>query len=690
MAEAGGDANTLTEIVVTARKREEKLFDVPNAITAVAPSQMDDLHLNDARDVLTLVPTAFLQENNAGTARDISIRGVGTPTLFAEPGVALYVDEIYSSGFISYPTQFYDLERVEVLRGPQGALYGRNAVGGAVNVISKAPTDTFEASLKATVARYDRYELQGVLNAPVNDRFGLRLAAWRTNQDKGEYYNQTLGRYIDASNSSGVRLSARATPTDQLTLNLTVEHNEADTAGTNLYFPGAGETKRTIERDTQPVNSFDTTRLSMQAAYDSDTAGRFTLVAGGRDYSLTGQEDTDLSADFAPSALNSYLGQQVTDRENKVRSRFAEARWLSPQYGPFNLLAGITYLNDSATGDLVSNFNYYTLATGAPADLTIDNRQRVKSWAGFAEATWTITPAVSLIADLRYTNDKKTADFTFLPAGALAAALGPQQTAKLDKTFDNWSPGVTLAWTPADDLRVYGKIQSGFRAGGFNYNVANAANLPYGEETSVNYEAGAKKRLWDGRASVAATAYLLRQKDVLVPLYDLTAPGPLSGYLANAGKARTWGLELEGQARITTGLDASMALGWLDAELTSGTGASGLVLKGKELPSSRPLTASLTLKYRHPITGGMELMLDGAYTYRARGYQDLSNTARVSDANLLNLSAGLDFGRFQTSVYVNNALDDDYDIAFGGVRGAAYGVSRAQGETYGLSVAAKF
>jgi iron complex outermembrane receptor protein len=129
------------DLIVPARKREERLLDVPAAETAIAPGLISDGRLQDARDLLLQAPGTFLVENNAGTARDISIRGVETPTLFAEPGVALHVDDIHSSGFISYPTQFYELERVEVLRGPQGALHGRNAVGGAINIVSARPSD---------------------------------------------------------------------------------------------------------------------------------------------------------------------------------------------------------------------------------------------------------------------------------------------------------------------------------------------------------------------------------------------------------------------------------------------------------------------------------------------------------------------------------------------------------------------
>ncbi|WP_421838629.1 TonB-dependent receptor [Novosphingobium sp.] len=687
-AAASPDAS---EIVVTARKREERLFDVPGAVSAVSNAQVEKLRLFDARDLLSLTPSAFLQENNAGTARDFSIRGVGTPTLFAEPGVATYVDEIYSSGFISYPTQFFDLERVEVLRGPQGALYGRNAVGGAVNVISKNPDDKWGASLQGTYGTFDRYELRGIVNAALTDGVGIRVSGWKFKQNKGEYFNPVTKRYLDANDTEGGRIVGKFDLTDKISLRIVAEHNEGETAGTYLFFPTAGETAKTVSRDTQPTNSFDTTRVSSELGIKTDL-GTFTLISGGRNYTLDGVEDTDLSTDLFPTPTLSSLGKQISTRRNHVESRFAEARWLSPDWNGISLLVGATYLNDKATGTILTDLNGLSLAFSggaAPFTLGIANNQSVKSWAGFAEATWKITDTVSLIGNLRYTSDDKSVDFLFTPSPTLIGFVGPSQAVKRTRTFNNWSPGATLSWSPSEAVRAYAKIQTGFRAGGYNFNVAKSANLDYDSETSVNYEVGARFKVAPVHAALGVSAYYLTQKNVLVPFFDFTAPPGLQGYLDNAGRARTFGLEVEASVQPVEGWTISGSLGVLDGKFNDGA-VNGVSLKGKELPAARKLTTSLSTAYRRPITRSIDVLFNASWTHRSSGFQDVQNLFAIGGNNLINLSAGVDFGPFDLLGFVQNLGNDRYDIAFGGNRNGQSGVIRAQGRTYGVSARAKF
>jgi iron complex outermembrane receptor protein len=683
--------NDASEIVVTARKREERLFDVPGPVSAVSNAQVEKLRLFDARDLLSLTPSAFLQENNAGTARDFSIRGVGTPTLFAEPGVATYVDEIYSSGFISYPTQFFDLERVEVLRGPQGALYGRNAVGGAVNIISKNPDDKWGANIQGTYASFDRYELRGIVNAAITDGVGIRVSGWKFKQNKGEYFNPVTGKYLDSSDTQGGRIVGKFDLSEKISLRLVAEHNEGDTAGTYLYFPTAGETPKTVKRDTQPTNHFNTTRVSAELGLETGF-GNFTLIGGGRDYTLDGVEDTDLSTDVFPTPTLSSLGKQVSTRRNHIESRFAEGRWLSPDWNGINLLLGVTYLDDKATGTILTDLQGLSLSFAggaAPFTLGIANNQSVKSWAGFAEATWAITDTVSLIGDLRYTSDDKSVDFLFTPSPTLVGFVGPSQAVKRTRNFNNWSPGGTLSWSPNDAVRAYAKIQTGFRAGGYNFNVAKSANLDYDSETSVNYEVGARFKAAPMRATFGASAYYLTQKNVLVPFFDFTAPPGLQGYLDNAGKARTFGMEFEASVQPVDGWTIGGSLGLLDAKFTDGV-VNGVSLNGKELPAARSLTTSINTAYRRPITDKIDALFNASWTHRSSGFQDVQNQFRIGGNNLVNLSAGVDFGPFDILGFVQNLTDDRYDIAFGGNRNGQSGVIQAQGRSYGVSARAKF
>jgi iron complex outermembrane receptor protein len=674
-------AGSVAEVVVTARKREEKLFDVPGPVSAVTGQQVDSVRLNDARDLVTTIPTGFLQEVNAGTARDINIRGIGTPTLFAEPGVASYVDDVYSSGFISYPTQFYDLDRVEVLRGPQGGLYGRNAVGGAVNFIDHVPTPDFGGYVRASYGSWQRSEFEGMLNIPINDQSGLRLVGWRTDQLQGDYYNPYLHQYMDKNDSEGGRFVYNAHLTDKLTFNLIGETQKGDGPGTILYFPGIGETKKTVNRDTEPRNTFTVSRLAGKVDWDTE-AGQVTLIAGYRNYDLHGIEDNDLSAD--PAA------KSVVTRKNTVVSRYAELRWLSKDLGPVSILAGVSYLDDHGFGFVFGDSIGLSALLGAPATLTFSNDQSVQSWSPFVEATWHLTDTLSLIGDLRYTSDQKHENFAFIPSPAFTAVVSSftYQALETTKTFTQTSPGVTLAWDPDPNWRLYSKVQTGFRAGGFNFNVANVKDLPYNSETSINYEVGVKRRIPGGY--LAATGFRLDQDHTLLGEFDLTVPPTVASYLGNLGKARTYGLELEANFQPLPGLTINSNVGLLDAKLLSGTETFYGNLAGKELFTGRKVTAALMANYRHPITGDIDLLANGSYTYRAPGWADAANTVRADGERLLNATAGFDFRRrYQVLAYVQNALNSDPIIGFGGYKNG-WGIIRAPGESAGVEVKVSF
>lgn len=676
------------DIIVTARKRAERLFDVPSPVSAIGGAQIDALRVQDARDLLTLTPNAFLQENNAGTARDISIRGVSTPSLFAEPGVAFYVDDVYSSGFVSYPARFYDIERIEVLRGPQGGLYGRNAVGGAVNVLSRQPGAAFAASGSATYASNERSELEAMVNLPLGDKAGMRVTGWSVDQNEGDYFNPVTKKYLDATEDTGGRLTFTARPTDKVTVSLVAETTGGTVPGTYLFFPTAGETKATVRRDTQPFNDIDSTRYSGKVEAQTGI-GDLTFILGKREYSLKGAEDTDLSNQAAFGSPLAALGQQITTRVNDTDATFAEARWASRQLDRVSILAGVTYLSEQATGDIATNLAGASQAfTGglAPAVLAIANDQEVTSWSGFVEATLALSPTVSATGSFRYTQDEKTVDFAFAPSALLGGFGLFPQSLKRTKTFDNVSPGLTVAWSPDPDTRVYGKIQTGFRAGGFNFNVGSVANLPYEEEKSVNYEAGVKRRLADGKVTLGGSVFYLTQNDVLVPLFDFTQPAGLQGYLENVGDAETLGAEVEASVKISDALTLGASIGYLDATFTSGS-VSGTKLDGKELPSSRKLTYALTGSYVRPITDRVRVLSDVSYSHRDSGFQDARNLFKIGSADLLNASVGVGVGRAEVRAFVQNALDDDYEIAFGGFRApAASAVILAPERTYGVTL----
>ena len=238
-------------------------------------------------------------------------------------------------------------------------------------------------------------------------------------------------------------------------------------------------------------------------------------------------------------------------------------------------------------------------------------------------------------------------------------------------------------------------MQTGFRAGGFNFNVADAANLPYQEETSINYEIGAKAALPDDRGLVAASVYLLNQDDVLVPVLDVTAAPGLQAFLINAGEARTVGVEVEASFEVFDGFNLQGSFGYQDGEFSSGviTNASGaqVDINGNELPAARRWTSAIVATYRNSITPSVDLVANTSYTRRAPGFQDVENTFEIGGNNLVNISAGVETEHFGILGFVQNAGNDRYDIAFGGFRPPdANGVIQAQGVTYGVTITADF
>ncbi len=641
--------------------------------------------MKDFEDFTALIPSAAVAESGFGINRNVSIRGVGTPGLLVDPGVGYYVDDVYMGGIVVNPAQFYDLERVEVLRGPQGALYGQDAVGGSINFISARPTDQFGISAEATFARYGREELQATLNVPVMDGLGVRATGWYTNQDEGEYYNSFLHTYIDKNSSAGGRIVAVDNLTDKLTLTLIAETAENQTPENYYYIPSVGETRTNIQRDTNSIMTQNTNRISPQIKYESDI-GTFELITAYKTYENRGHGDQDFSATGYP---------QIINRHDNFQGLFSEFRWLSKEDQPLRWTLGANYFTNLGSSNLWVDLTTPTSPSATIGQFLRYNNQHDKTWDVFAEVYYDITPQFELAASARYSEDRKTFNYVGNALGGLGFLCGYglcyQDIA--NATSSNFSPGGSLTWKPSDDLRVYAKIQTGFRAGGFNYVASTPQNLSYNPEKSINYEIGAKKTFLDGRVETDLTLFYLNQKDVLVSESDLSAAN--FGFLKNAGTADTYGLELEGKAQITEDLSLDAALSFMDPTIVKGIENAGTgfasSLAGNQLPYAPRRTIGLTADYHHPILDGKAaLVADVSWSERHHTWMNVENTPPMApDFDLINLHAGIEFDHFSIVAFAKNITNDRYlqGEAFAGPGLAVYD---AQGTTYGITFRAKY
>lgn len=707
-AAASGEADE--SIVVTARRRSETLFETPATVSAVSGDTLRDLGITDITAAIQLIPNAVVPQNPQGFNTYVNIRGIRQADPQAEPNFGMYRNGIYAGGQRTNLGAQVDIARFEVLRGPQGGLYGRDAVGGAVNIVYATPNfDGLSGYGSATYARYDRVELEGAVNAPLSDTFAVRLAGWYFNQEGGEFYNIARGEEMDAMTDKGIRLSAVYDINDAWSVLWMAEYQDSDFPSARTYAPNGvangalvspSETFRTIGRDSPMRGKSRQTYLSQDIGYES-SIGTFHLLAAYRNYDLNSTEDQDYTA-LDPSSGIAVLRQEMA-RDEAVESGYAELVWNSNTDGPLTWVAGLSYFHErfdfSRIISTTIDFNNigiplgvqtaYGALPGPGSSITTD------SISAYVDFDYAVNEKLSLTASLRYNKDRKKLDYSQYVYGTqpslpvflmLFGNVIPPFDLQSEPTFEHWSPGVGFHYQMNDNVNFYGMISDGFRAGGFNTTSTSPELIPFGSEKATNYELGVKT-LWDDRRiGVNFAVFFMQQFDLVVRRDDPNAnPSFNFTYLENAGDAETWGAELEINAKMTDWLSGAATVGWLDAEYVKGD-AFGVSLVGQKIPYTRDWTLNLRLDAEVPIKGDWSFI--GNINYRAEfgGALDDFGQQSYADLSKLDASMGVAIGSTRIVAYVNNAFDDhvtEFIFAVG-----AEAVSA--GRTYGISVSTDF
>jgi len=702
-ANSASNASELETIVVTARRREESLFNVPVSVTPVSGETLSAAGLTSIGDIVALVPNAHLTTNPRGFDTYISIRGMTQSDSNAEPNFGAYRNGIFNGGHRVNLGPQLDVERVEVLKGPQGGLYGRDAVGGAINVVYAMPKPGDELNGYATldVGNVSRARVEGAVTLPIGDRVAVRATGWYMDQGEGDYRNITLHKWVDRKNDKGGRLSLVAELAPSVNFETTVEYGEREGPSLLTYSPDgvpnggfapAGvppvmspeETPETVQRDTDSRISMDNLFASAKLTYTTD-AGALTLQAAYQDYN----EDMVLDQDH--TALQPDAGLLVLKQEgfwnNSVQHYFLEGLWESDQDQRFAWRVGLSYFNEEFNLDETYNGALQTAYLGpiGVPDLGIitgyvglplpGSKITTDSLSGFADVRYEITDALSVTGTLRYTADEESLDWSQgliqsmtdpLYAWPVVQALfGPQfpsYTLKQSDDYSYTSPSITFAYKVNPTVNVYLLYSTGFRPGGYNTTTTNPADIPYGKETAENYEFGIKTRWLDDRATVNLAVFRMNQEDLTVQQTDLTSSFNFT-YLENVGAARTIGAELEAALRPNEFISASLGVGYLDSEFTRGIvneGTSYAVdLTGNPLSGVRPWTLSARIDGRTPVSDSIELFGNVGLRWEHGGYIGDKSDIPMDSLTVLNLAAGLNFSKHtQLTLYVHNALDE--------------------------------
>ncbi|MEP4147517.1 MAG: TonB-dependent receptor [Halioglobus sp.] len=703
VAVAQEDRIALEEVIVTARKREESLQDVAISVTALS-DQLQQSTVRNLSNTQEFVPNLLIDLTPGNQGAAISIRGISFQETdkSLDPPNGVILDGVYLGTTAGALLNNFDIERIEVLRGPQGTLFGKNTIGGAINVIRTAPTKEWGVNLRVAAGDFGKEEIQGVVNMPLTENGGLKLFGAMLESD-GYIENDIIGDDIGGTDFQQIGATIAFDITENFDLSFTYETADDDSdlgAWANFNRPadfaclttlggipglvpaspapfGSGckdfdensdEDHSSMNDSNTPDNTYDYSNLTMN-----------WLVGDWRLTSITGymDRDEDLRLEYDASQ-NEFL---TVLAENTYEQFSQEFRINGNLTDNINLTAGLYYWESEYTQFQESFDMWYYFQNLQPAPIqgygpgevsqTLRGEGDNTSYALFASIDWDLTDRLLLNLGGRYTYEEKTFDgrtgsYVFVPTGEILLPEGPDQNFKED--WNEFSPRVALQYSLGDDAMVFGSFSSGFKSGGFFARTQYIDGLQaYDPEYVDTWELGFKSELWDNRMRLNATAFYTDYTDKQEDIIQADPTGAVGTVVLNASDVEIMGVEIEFTAALTDKLTVFANYGYIDSEYSdfdedlNGDGIvtdnSGLILRNT--PEN---TVQLGGNWVQPLSFG-ELALNYNYFWRDEYQTIFSNDpfGQVESAGFHNASIDLAFlDHYKISFYGRNLGDERY------------------------------
>lgn len=647
-AAAAQEAPDVEEIIVTAQQRAEPLRNVPIQVTAFTAQAVEDAGIKSTADIIAQVPNITYDRGDTYRSNFITMRGL-TQINNADPPIAFVLDGVPQTNQKQLGVTLFDIERIEVLKGPQGALYGRNAVGGAINVVTKAPGNELEGFVNLGYANGDTFDASaGVSGALVEDKVLLRVSGSYTSSD-GLVTNDFRGDktdYIDHDYSLRARMILK--PTDLLTFDLRAEYGDFR-GGSNSYaavFSGDPNDFVNPQFNFPAFAEGDSIDLTGKFDYDFGFA-TLTGISAYSDFEQKNRADLDFRNPVDSPGGIFGLGFQAGQGQNaKIETFSQELRLVSASDQDFRWLVGLYYLHTDRALitrgfvdlDGTDQFDNTALLI-ANNNETNDNN----AYAAFAQLDYDITDTLTLTGGLRYDEDRR--EQTNVVTGAVRKT-----------SFDRVQPKVTLTWKPEDGRLVYATYSTGFRSGGFN--APNVSVPVFAAETLDNFELGFKTQWFDRKLTLNGAAYLTNVKNYQ---YFYVEAATASQIIDTIDKVQIKGFEIEAQAKLAQGLDASLALGTTDSEIKRSLFPTDV---GNKSPRTVPVSVNGSLQYRTALSEGIEGFVRGEYQHIGKKYWDADNASVQGSYDIVNARAGIEFGNYGVYVFARNIFKADYYSEF--------------------------
>ncbi len=696
-AQEGAKRYQLEEIVVTARKREESLQDVPSSITAITESQLDERGNVELVDLARSVPNLTFN-GNGSTLSAIGIRGIvaATRNIGFESGIGVYVDQVYVGRPAGFNQNLDDIQQVEVLRGPQGTLFGRNTIGGAINITTKTPGDEIEGKIKLTAGDFSRFNASGYISGPIaKDKVYGKLSVYSITRD-GFVDNIVDGSTLSDEDRQGYRASLRFTPTDNLEIAISADDMEERTnrmftqftsfdvtsplAG--LYLgplggnPALAATPNLTGQDFTPVEDRDVSGQSLRATLELESGANLVSISSIRetDFLLLADDDT----------TPIFLSHTTFDDRSELFTQ--ELRWESPVGDTFDYLFGFYYQDSDASASrstlittppgLPFTVNGAGFTFGPVGCICSESSVESESWAVFGSLNYRFTERVSLAVGLRFTDEDKSLNFN---QENTAFTGHPNINTQPSISDSGLSGNVSLSYA-TDNVTYYGSIGRGFKSGGFNPDIVPNSDITFSEELVWTYELGLKSILADGAVRINGAVFFTDYQDQQVQRLGSSPIGGTGFQISNADSEIT-GAEVELSALPTENLELGLGIGLLDHEYTSFADCSTtadnaidpvtgqlvqLDCTGNKLSYVPDVSYSASVKYVVPL-GFADLVSRVEFSYKDEVFSEPGNFDRtfVPDQDNIDLRIGLvaEDGSWELSAWGKN-LGDNEDEQF--------------------------
>ncbi len=714
-------SQTLEEVFVTATKRSESVQDVPLAITALSGDFVNEANLTSVKDLVAFAPGV------SGNSQDsfidaISVRGIRTQDfgIGLDPSAAFFKNDLYEGRNGSAVTTLYDLDRAEVLRGPQGFLFGRNSIGGAFSVHTRrAEIGSDDGYIQAQAGERDIARAEGGINIPVSDSFAMRLAGYYDHED-GFVKNNYPSDDLISKNNWGMRWSGTF-ETDKLGVYTTAEYENRNQSGSVYRAVTKGDVWDTLEAALGPIDvKGSNEEVDVDRAGGDDDNAKIATLGMRIDYDLgfatlesnTGYKDHDYyyNEDYDGTALN-----LETYRQDQSGDYFQqELRLTSDTADAFSWYTGVSYYKESITTDYrfageedffcqyygyyynsgmtfsgcQDLYNYYGSSFTPSANGLLEETARIKGeyegWGAYLNLAYQLTETLQVEAGVRYTDDEKQFSTDVpTPESELGPywAFGYSTDGPLEDTqsWNDWTPRVIAKWTPTDDALLFASYTAGFKSGGFGtFSLTDdpQGNSPIGEVDIVpsqgfkpdsvepekvdSYEIGWKDTLFDGDAKYDLTAYYYDYTDFQITV--TTDSG--ASQIANVGQIEAWGLEGSMTAALGQYVTGFVSMGYLNSDATDIQDACGLPdpdgCEGSHIFWAPEFSGSFVLSARYPVDGGD---ITGNFemiweSERGGGWEDLDET-KIDAYQEMALRVGYaSSDNWYAEAYVENLTDE--------------------------------